>query len=70
MKMPNEQDEAIAGIKEGLADLEAGRMRSLNAVDAELRTKHAIFRAVCSNPETNSNRSSYPPYRPSGGFDG
>jgi antitoxin ParD1/3/4 len=44
MRVLHEQDETIAGIREGLADLEAGRIRPLNAVDAELRTKHSISR--------------------------
>jgi Arc/MetJ-type ribon-helix-helix transcriptional regulator len=44
MRALKERDEAITGIQEGLADLEAGRMRPLSAVDAELRTKHAIPR--------------------------
>ena len=35
-------DEAIAGIQEGLSDLDAGRVRSLGDVDAELRTKYGI----------------------------
>ena len=39
-----DRDEAIAGIREGLADLEAGRIRSLKEVDAELRIKHGISR--------------------------
>jgi predicted transcriptional regulator len=42
MQALRDRDEAIAGIREGLADLDAGRVRSLGDVDAELRTKHAI----------------------------
>jgi len=49
MQALHERDEAIAGIQEGLADLESGRVRPLNAVDAELRTKHAIPRDECSS---------------------
>jgi hypothetical protein len=37
-----ERDEAVAGIQEGLADLEAGRTRSLSEVDGELRWKYSI----------------------------
>jgi predicted transcriptional regulator len=39
-----ERDEAVAGIREGLADLERGRMRPLEAVDAALRNKYRIPR--------------------------
>jgi predicted transcriptional regulator len=39
-----DRDESIAGIREGLADLDAGRVRPLGDVDAELRTKHGIAR--------------------------
>jgi predicted transcriptional regulator len=39
-----ERDETIAGIQEGLADLEAGRTRTLREVDDELRKKHSIHR--------------------------
>jgi len=42
MQALRDRDEAIAGIREGLSDLDAGRVRSLGEVDAELRTKHAI----------------------------
>ena len=42
MRVLHDRDEAIAGIKEGLSNLEAGRVRTLNAVDEELRMKHAI----------------------------
>jgi Arc/MetJ-type ribon-helix-helix transcriptional regulator len=41
-----DRNETIAGIREGLADLDAGRVRLLGDVDAELRTKHAIARNV------------------------
>ena len=44
MQALRDRDEAIAGIREGLSDLDAGRVRSLGDVDAELRTKHAIAR--------------------------
>ena len=49
MRALHERDDAIAGIQEGLADLEAGLVRPLNAVDAELRTKHTIPRDECSS---------------------
>ena len=39
-----DRDEAIGGIREGLADLEAGRTRTLREVDDELRNKHFIPR--------------------------
>jgi predicted transcriptional regulator len=39
-----DRDEAVAGIQEGLADLEAGRFRALQDVDNELRKKHSIPR--------------------------
>jgi antitoxin ParD1/3/4 len=39
-----ERDEAVAGIQEGLADLDAGRTRPLREVDEELRKKHIIPR--------------------------
>jgi predicted transcriptional regulator len=39
-----DRDEAIAGIREGLSDLDAGRARPIGDVDAELRTKHGIAR--------------------------
>ena len=42
MQVLRDRDEAIAGIREGLSDLDAGRVRSLADVDAELRTKHGI----------------------------
>jgi len=42
MQALRDRDEAVAGIREGLSDLDAGRVRSLGDVDAELRTKHAI----------------------------
>ena len=32
-------DEAVADVQEGMADEAAGRLRSLNAVDAEIRDK-------------------------------
>ena len=44
MQALRDRDEAVAGIREGLSDLDAGRVRSLGDVDAELRTKHAIAR--------------------------
>jgi len=44
MRALREREEVMAGIQEGLADLDAGRVRSLASVDAELRTKHAIRR--------------------------
>lgn len=42
MQALRDRDEAVAGIREGLSDLDAGRVRSLGDVDAELRTKHGI----------------------------
>jgi Arc/MetJ-type ribon-helix-helix transcriptional regulator len=42
MQALRDRHEAIAGIQEGLSDLDAGRVRSLGDVDAELRTKHGI----------------------------
>ena len=39
-----DRDESIAGIREGLANLNAGRVRLVDDVDAELRTKHGIAR--------------------------
>ena len=42
MQALRDRDEAIAGIREGLSDLDAGRVRSLADVDAELRTKLGI----------------------------
>ena len=44
MQALHDRDEAIAGIREGLSDLDAGRVRLLGDVDAELRTKHGIAR--------------------------
>ena len=46
MRALRDRDEAVAGIREGLSDLEAGRVRSLSDVDAELRAKHNIPRHV------------------------
>lgn len=39
-----ECDEAVAGIREGLADLEQGRVRAIEEVDAALRSKYRIPR--------------------------
>ena len=39
-----ERDEAMAGIRAGLADLYAGRTRPLDDVDAQLRHKYHIPR--------------------------
>ncbi|MGA2059034.1 MAG: hypothetical protein ABSG67_01030 [Thermoguttaceae bacterium] len=36
MRALRERDEAVAGIQEGLADLESARVRPLNAVDIVL----------------------------------
>jgi predicted transcriptional regulator len=44
MQALRDRDQAIAGIREGLADMDAGRIRSLGDVDAGLRTKHGIAR--------------------------
>jgi predicted transcriptional regulator len=46
MQALRDRDETIAGIREGLADLDAGRVRSLGDVDAELRTKYGIVRGA------------------------
>jgi predicted transcriptional regulator len=37
MQALRDRDEALAGIREGLADMNAGRVRPLGDVDAELR---------------------------------
>lgn len=42
MQALRERDESLAGIREGLADMHAGRVRPLGDVDAELRTKYGI----------------------------
>jgi predicted transcriptional regulator len=42
MQALRDRNEATAGIREGLSDLDAGRVRSLGNVDAELRTKYGI----------------------------
>lgn len=39
-----DQEELMAGIREGLDDIEAGRVRPLHEVDAELRAKYSIPR--------------------------
>ena len=44
MQALRDRNETIAGIQEGIVDMEAGRVRPLSEVDAELRTKHAIAR--------------------------
>ena len=44
MRALRERNESIAGLQEGLADLNAGRIRGLEEVDAALRAKHAIPR--------------------------
>ena len=44
MQALRDRDEAIAGIREGLSDLEAGRVRPVCDVDSELRAKHKITR--------------------------
>ncbi len=44
MQALRDRDETIAGIREGLSDLDAGRVRLLGDVDDELRTKHGIAR--------------------------
>jgi Arc/MetJ-type ribon-helix-helix transcriptional regulator len=44
VRVLNERNEAIAGIREGLADLDVGRVRSLGSGDAELRMKYGIRR--------------------------
>lgn len=42
MQALRDRDEAVAGIREGLSDLDSGRVRPLGDVDAELRIKHGI----------------------------
>jgi predicted transcriptional regulator len=44
MQALRDRHQTIAGIREGLSDLDAGRVRLLGDVDAELRTKHGIAR--------------------------
>ena len=44
MQALRDRDEAISGIREGLSDMGAGRVRPLGDVDSELRTKHGIAR--------------------------
>jgi len=44
VRVLRDRDEAIAGIQEGLADVDAGRVRTLASVDAELRNKYHIPR--------------------------
>ena len=44
MQALRDRDEAVAGIREGLSDLTAGRVRPVDDVDADLRTKHGIAR--------------------------
>lgn len=44
MQALRDRDEAIAEINEGLSDLDAGQVRPLADVDAELRTRHGIAR--------------------------
>ncbi len=44
MQALRDRDETIAGIREGLADFTAGRVRVLGEIDAELRAKHGIAR--------------------------
>jgi Arc/MetJ-type ribon-helix-helix transcriptional regulator len=39
MQALRDRGETIAGVREGLSDLDAGRVRLLGDVDAELRTK-------------------------------
>lgn len=46
MRALQDRNETIGGIREGLADLEAGRVRPLDVVDAELRTKRSIPRGA------------------------
>jgi len=42
MQALRDRDETIAAIREGLTDMDAGRLRPLGDVDSELRTKHGI----------------------------
>ncbi len=44
MQALRDRNATIADIQEGLADMDAGRVRLLSEVDSELRTKHAIAR--------------------------
>ena len=37
-----EFDEAVEDIRQGMADIEAGRYRSFDQVDADMRRKHGI----------------------------
>jgi hypothetical protein len=42
MQALRDRDEAVAGVREGLSDFSAGRVRLVGDVDAELRTKYGI----------------------------
>ena len=44
MRALGERDETIAGVRDGLADFEAGRVRPLSCVDDDLRKKYDIPR--------------------------
>lgn len=44
IQLLHERDEAVAAIQEGFADADAGRMRSLRAVDDGMRRKYSIPR--------------------------
>jgi Arc/MetJ-type ribon-helix-helix transcriptional regulator len=40
-----DRNEALSGLREGLADLDAGRVRPLAEADAAIRAKHGIGHA-------------------------
>lgn len=42
LELLDDHDSAVAAIKEGLADLAAGRVRSLDEADAEFYAKYQI----------------------------
>lgn len=42
MRALQDRDQTIMAIREGIADMEAGRTRPLGEVDAEIRDRHGI----------------------------
>lgn len=46
MRVLIDRDEAVAAVEHGLRDMEAGRVRPLDEVDADLRRKYGIPREV------------------------
>ena len=42
MRALQDRDQTIMAIREGIADMEAGRTRPLEEVDAEIRDRHGI----------------------------